>query len=66
MSLALRLFLRIAVSDLVFAALTQLQTCQDLALNGLDPRVPLVGALGFKVPSLASARHDEEVKVILI
>lgn len=55
-----------AVSYLVFAALTQLQAGQDLALNGLDPRVPLIHTLAFKVPSLASARHDEEVKVILI
>lgn len=53
-------------SCLVFAALTQLQAGQDLALNGLDPGVPLLHTLGFKVPCLASARHDEEVKVILI
>lgn len=51
---------------LVFAALAQLQAGQDLALNGLNPGVPLVHTLGLKVPSLASARHDEEVKVILI
>lgn len=50
----------------VFAALTQLQAGQDLALNGLDPRVSLVHTLGFKVPRLASARHDDEVKVILV
>lgn len=51
---------------LVFAALTQLQTGQDLALNGLDPGIPLLHTLSFKVPRLASARHNEEVKVILI
>lgn len=55
-----------AVSYLVFAALTQLQAGQDLALDGLDPRVPLVHTLGFKVPSLAGARDDEEVKVVFI
>lgn len=55
-----------AVSYFVLAALTQLQAGQDLALYGLDPRVPLVHTLGFKVPGLAGARHDEEVKVIFI
>uniref|UniRef100_A0A665XB01 Uncharacterized protein n=1 Tax=Echeneis naucrates TaxID=173247 RepID=A0A665XB01_ECHNA len=54
------------LSCLVFAAFTQLQTGQDLALDGLDPRISLLHTLGFKVPSLAGARHDEEVKVILI
>lgn len=51
---------------LVFAALTQLQAGEDLALNGLDPGVPLLHTLGFKVPRLTGARDDEEVKVILL
>lgn len=51
---------------LVFAALTQLQAGKNLALNGLHPGVPLVHTLGFKMPRLASARHNEEVKIILI
>lgn len=54
------------VSCLVFAALTELQTGQDLALNGLDPGVPLLHTLGFKVPRLPRARHDKEVKVVLL
>lgn len=53
-------------SCLVLAALTQLQTGQDLTLNGLHPRVPLLHALSFKVPRLARAWHNQEVKVILI
>lgn len=54
------------LSCLVFAALTQLQAGQDLALDGLDPRIPLLHTLGLEVPRLAGARHNEEVKVILI
>lgn len=54
------------VSCLVFAAFTQLQAGQDLVLDGLDPGVPLFHTLGFKMPRLASTRHNEEVKVILV
>lgn len=53
-------------SYLVFAALTQLQAGQDLTLYGLDPGIPFLHTLGLKVPSLASARYDEEVKIVLI
>lgn len=54
------------VSCLVFAAFTQLQAGQDLVLDGLDPGVPLFHTLCFKMPRLTSARHNEEVKVILV
>ncbi|KAG7232261.1 hypothetical protein INR49_009337 [Caranx melampygus] len=44
--------------------LAQLQTCQDLTLDGLDPGIPLLHALGFKVPRLAEPTSlvDEELE----
>lgn len=51
---------------LVLTALTALQAGQDLALDGLDPGIPLFKAAGLKVPSLACAGNDDELKVLLL
>lgn len=54
------------LSCLVFVALAQLQAGQDLTFNRLDPGVPFLHIVSFKVPRLAGARHNQEVKVILV
>ena len=53
-------------SCLVFAALTELEASQDLALDGSHPRVPLVRRMRLEVPRLARAGHHQEVKVVLV
>ena len=53
-------------SCLVFAALTELEAGQDLALDGRHPGVPLLRRVSLKVPRLAGAGHHQEVKVVLV
>lgn len=53
-------------SYLVLAALARLQAGEDLALNGLDPRISLLVCGGFKVPRLASEGHNDKLKVFFL
>lgn len=51
---------------LVLYALTRLQAGKDLALNCLDPQLPLLICRCFKVPRLTRQRHNDELKGILL
>lgn len=51
---------------LVLAAFARLQTGEDLALDGLDPRVPLLVRGGFEVPRLAREGHNDELEVFFL
>lgn len=51
---------------LVLAAFARLQAGEDLALDGLDPRVPLLVRGGFEVPRLAREGHNDELEVFFL
>lgn len=51
---------------LLFAALAGLQARQDLALNSLNPCVPLLIGRGLKIPGLSRQRNNDELKVVLL
>lgn len=53
-------------AHLILAALTGLQTCQDLALDDLHPGVPLLVGGGLEVPRLPRQRHNGELQVLLL
>ena len=51
---------------LVSAALAGLQAGQDLALYSGHPGVPVLQALGLKVPRLPGERHHDKVCVLFL
>ena len=57
---------RLSHSYLVLYALTRLQAGKDLALDGLDPQLPLLVCGRLKVPRLAGQWHNDELKVLLL
>lgn len=54
------------ISYLVLYALTWLQAGKNLALDSLDPQLPLLICRCFKVPRLSRQRHYDELKRILL
>lgn len=51
---------------LVLDALARLQAGKDLALDRLDPQLPLLVRGRLKVPRLTGQRHDDELEGIFL
>lgn len=51
---------------LVLYALARLQAGEDLALDGLDPQLPLLVRGRLEVPRLTGQRHNDELEGVFL